>query len=192
MCVQREPSILVLEEDMGYTLSHELNRDELKFMLNPQHPGYRMQGLTKIDYKSHFTMEFSIEESGPASWCATIDKIKVTFGMRKPAEVYLAKELNKGSCAYDVILEHELEHVAIGVNAVRKGRQNIEAMLPELINNKFPIYGHSRGFVHDKSSKLIETSIEKFVNNAIFDADKANAKIDTLESYNELSHRCAL
>jgi hypothetical protein len=72
-----------------------------------------INGLTK----SAITMQFGIEAM-KGSRCFGMTKIRITIGVGDPVKVLVADKYEPGTCQYNAILEHEMQHVDI----LRRGR----------------------------------------------------------------------
>lgn len=71
----------------------------------------RLGGLTVHTPRvtTKFTSEYHVMPSGDV--CAQVKRLDLELEI-KEAKVYVAKEFSPYTCSYDVILEHELKHVA--------------------------------------------------------------------------------
>lgn len=70
---------------------------------------FRVWGFTKMIYAPDIELEWQRLSQGDKS-CLRVKEARVTMGIEQPL-VWIKSKLHKGSCEYDVTLQHESQHV---------------------------------------------------------------------------------
>lgn len=154
--------------------------------------GWFVTGLTRYAMQAKFEMRIEPVALGDGSYCLLPALIHPTVTVSEHL-VYIASELPRGSCEYNVVYAHEGQHVAINqhmeldirnalpkfLDAVTSDFSQMQPLSPRLaasrIRNLLSKYG--------RDFKLLLAKIDR---NRQLD----HGKIDTAAEYDRLSHAC--
>lgn len=132
--------------------------------------------------------KYTAEKSG--KYCLRLDRVTLKFGAHK-TDIYIDRKYPKGTCAYETILAHELEHVRINEQIIAEYVPKIEKELKE-----------RAAAIRPYLTKSPKTAGRSIANRLLFELDplldefnavrmQANNVIDTLESYAATQAKCS-
>ncbi len=149
-------------------------------------------GLTEMYYS--WSTDSNIESTPPREgelqiWCNTVT---ADFSIKK-FDVYISSQYPKGSCPYQVILDHENTHVAINQDTYRKYRKILEETLRNDPN--IPTQSHPwKAKTFKKGCYMVKNYLAGVVGEVVrkFWAEEglANAQIDLPSSYRATQAKC--
>lgn len=142
------------------------------------------RGQAVVRYETQIRL--LVERSG--QWECASPQITLSYGF-SPLTVYVAREFPLGSCAYDEILDHEQRHV----RAYREHARAIELEIVDTLRQRFVTGSPWRGPVGQAQQRLREELSERwtpYIKRLLNRAEEAQAKIDTPEEYERVSHSC--
>ncbi|MFK7840612.1 MAG: hypothetical protein AB8B83_09830 [Bdellovibrionales bacterium] len=117
---------------------------------------------------------------------------RVTVKILYQSEIFIAKEIQKGSCDYRETLAHEEEHHDVNVTVVNTIAKRMEADMPKLIRMMEGRY-LSKGQVDQGFEKLkqgISDALKIYLEEISLRRDEFNSLVDTPEEYKRLSTVC--
>ena len=142
--------------------------------------GYASGGMAS----NFITSAYALSGGYGAYYCPYYRKIEVNIIYR--TLIRIPKEFPKGSCVYNVILEHELRHDKANRDSFKKYMLQLKKDLPQMA-----MY-YERSAVNPKDVKQrfkvmqgsIKEAVELYIQEYVFPAaDKINKEIDSPESY---------
>jgi hypothetical protein len=104
--------------------------------------------------------------------------------------VYVAKEYKNGGCAYNAVLKHENQHVAIEKQQLEALVQRLRASVTEVEPKLKNISANSAKGLNAAASKLITPIFKREGNIYRAKSAKENGKIDTSYSYAAVHASC--
>lgn len=158
-------------------------------------PAHHPSGVTVVETRlSLDSRSFAVhsrprgDESGGE--CIYLDKVTASFGWRAH-DIYVANNLQPGSCLYNAVLAHEREHAAINDDVLRAYAPRVKAALEEALAREMPAFEKSRGNAVKEVIDRLDASTAKVL--ADFEREKAkrNAVIDTAEKRLAQTRVCA-
>ncbi len=183
------PALTVQRFDEPITMSFEYGYKALNVLAaNLSRPGRRILGLTRGKAVVKFESRTAAVVDRSGQWECASPQISVTYGF-SPMTVYVAKEFLPGSCAYQAILAHELQHVKI----YQEHLSSIEKGLTDTLSRRFVTGGPWRGPVGQTSARLqreVEERWLPYIKREIDRVDAAQAMIDTPEEYARVVASC--
>jgi len=157
------------------------------------HEGYRINGLTP--YNLNTTLEFNILKKvfKDGVTCFYPGEINLTFTLKDPV-IYVARNIRRGTCEFNVTLRHEQTHEQINIEA-------LEYYLPKIRDafiaavRKYAVAGREKD---DISLEAVQSSLQKkyldAINPLLSELENEiaveQAKFDNLEQYNYESGLC--
>lgn len=147
-------------------------------------------GLTQS--QTSFRLEPTVRWMGVkgGSACVTLTDVVATWDLRQTT-IDVASQYRPGSCEYAVILDHEREHVRLTRRAFERHAPKLEARLRELATGMKPFA--TREDVDDAASRVnrrLVAAIKPFTEAFNEESRRANAAIDTPESYRAVAAKC--
>jgi len=111
-----------------------------------------------------------------------LKKIKLKIGL-KDVEVELSSTLPKGSCLFDVVLKHELTHLALH-------RRILKRFAPEIAKAVLSVAEEFQAPFTQAQFNKIAGVLNAYTNRMIQEDDKQNALMDTTDSYIYQQKQC--
>jgi hypothetical protein len=150
-------------------------------------------GVTLAEHE--FKMDYQIgglEHPNQDGFCVWVDSINVSFSYAQ-MDVYISSQYPEGTCPYQVILNHENQHVAIDQRVLARYRAIVERVLKR--SRSIPTKTHPMSVVSMNNGKaIIDARLNNLVN-PILEAYKKeitreNGKIDTPANYRRTQALC--
>ncbi|WP_114089140.1 hypothetical protein [Thalassospira profundimaris] len=175
--------------------SPQLDRHRSVRWLNNQHAhnaNWFVTGLTSYAMQARFEMRIEPVALGDGRYCLQPALIHPTVSVTEHL-VYIASELEKGSCEYDVVYAHEGQHVAINQHM----ELDIRKALPDFLDQVTDDFARMPPMSARVAPSRIRSLLSKYGLEfkallAKIDArrQRDHAKIDTAKEYARLSHAC--
>jgi hypothetical protein len=138
--------------------------------------GSMVLGLTQSEVGTSMNMRFRGQGIG-AITCISVDRIDASFGHSK-LEVQLPKEYARGSCQYKTVLRHEMEHVRVNREGVRKYAQILKRALEKAVNHFNPRQTASMDSGQDAAKRILQKTVQGVVAAFNKDVNAQHALID--------------
>jgi hypothetical protein len=122
-------------------------------------------------------------------YCVNLDKVDADFGWDR-MEVYVASEFKPGECAYNAVLDHENQHVAINQAALREFAPRVRQALENALREQRPLaVANPQG-----GADTLLASVHARMNAMLDEFQRAlaerNAVIDTNSNYDAIAALC--
>lgn len=155
--------------------------------------GWRIQGLTKFDRDTHVTFQWEKIRDRSGS-CIRVKEMQVMIGEHQP-NIWLAPSITHNACLREVVLAHELEHVA--------HHKTYSDQLKRALNRKLRFLIHGRTHLPlasstsesaakkelERRAKLAVLKLQKPLEHAARQKDR---RIDTPQHYAQELAKCGL
>lgn len=158
-------------------------------------------GLALVDVASEYELNTSIRKMVNNAVCIIPQELSVYIGFQNPV-IYLAQELEKGTCLYNLVLRHEQVHQQINVNALEYFIPLIYDRVKIIVKNMRPVYIQSERETKKRANEItayyaaqINKLVEEFKQEILIEQRKLDNKQNyQLESnickrYNEQHHK---
>ncbi|HSR55255.1 MAG TPA: tetratricopeptide repeat protein [Alphaproteobacteria bacterium] len=151
----------------------------------------RILGLMKPDFRLR-TLPRSESLSSGGQYCFWISGFEVILRYAQ-VHVYVAREYAKGSCEYDAILEHEMEHVTVA-------RKNLEEYAPRIRDAlergsvptaQTPIIVASAADAARDVKEISRENLEPIYRSMLRALYIAQRKVDSPQSYAAVFRKCS-
>ncbi|MBP3125081.1 hypothetical protein [Thalassospira sp. ER-Se-21-Dark] len=155
-------------------------------------PRFLVTGLTEYEVQASFDMRFEPRQVGFGRYCLDPVRVNPKVDVVKHL-VYIASELERGTCEYDVVYAHEGEHVKInqGMEA------DIRAALDDLVNDVVRQVGAMFPMPADNAQRAMRRLISEYgrdfkrrLNDIRRRSAEKHKRIDTPREYEKLSLAC--
>ena len=173
---------------------HNLSTAQIEAMRNVRLNGPRMHnpGITKAEHGLKTDCLIGGLKRGRNQYCMWAESVLVRFSFNQ-MDVYVSSQYLEGGCAYQVILGHENEHVAINIRALAKYKGLMERALKrfrDIPTKANPLAVRSM----QQGKAAISARINRVVNPLYAQFKKevrdANDKIDTTANYRRTQAKC--
>jgi hypothetical protein len=189
-CVFKAPQLTVTTQFDGPTLDRSLGSSSLGAELGGNSSGYVTQGLTKTNSYVRRNISVSLVSTRDGQVCANIENIEVQIGLEGPAQVFVASEIEPGSCRDRVTIEHEQLHINHAFEAQQKSKQAIEQYLALSLRRIVPVVAPDA----DQATALVGAQLDALIDQIIvpIEAERSakDRAIDTPSSYRALTAAC--
>jgi len=122
-------------------------------------------------------------------FCVYVTSVDVDFGWSS-VEVYVPSDFPRGSCQYNVIMDHENQHIAINRGVLKEFAPLLRARIEKVLAGTKPTFTRSSAGSADAAVGGIQAQLagllKEFENQQI----KRNAGIDSPSNYAALSTMC--
>lgn len=149
-------------------------------------------GLALVDVASEYEMSTSIRTMSNNAVCIMPQELSVYIGFQNPV-IYLAKDLQEGTCLYNLVLRHEQVHQQINVNALEYFIPLIYDRVKMIVKNMKPVYLQSdkmaKSVTNDMTAlyaKQINALVEEFKQEILIE----QRKLDNRQNYQMESNIC--
>jgi hypothetical protein len=172
----------------GYSIDTSVPSQTLTGMQHstPQ-PGHLVLGLTQAQSRVAMGFHGSVLQDPASGYECIAPQIDVVLEYL-PMTVFVGREFSPGSCAYDMILAHELRHV----HTYQQHLPKVEARLRAALATRFvsgPLYAVS-GQGKAALEAEVNTGWLPYIKAELGKVETVQAQIDTPQEYARLSSAC--
>jgi len=121
--------------------------------------------------------------------CTQITHLDLQFGFEDTV-VYLARELSRPSCAYDVVQEHESKHLAVDRQILEAYVQQLPPLLADMLRQTGVIRASSPAAAEAQLHAMMNTYLQELGASIASVRERQQRQIDTPEEYKRLSASC--
>ena len=187
----RTPIINVRTTDAGVQYEYGLSSEEIMHVGGSNaNITANTRGLTYIRLQTRASFSVVTLTNGKTK-CAFPASVDVFIGYELPQYVYIDKRYAPGSCQFEVIRNHENEHVRINretlaliVSVIRKG------LTDAVMNNGYPIVVPSADAGNQAITGNLEEVFKSYIAAHIQQRNTMNAMMDTPQNYAATSRLC--
>jgi hypothetical protein len=122
-------------------------------------------------------------------YCVNLENVEAQFGWDR-MEVYVASEFKPGECAYNAVLDHENQHVAINNAALREYAPRIRAALEQALREQRPLATSDPKGSADRALADVHRRMDAALDEFQKTLASRNAAIDTDSNYDAISQLC--
>ncbi|TLX17032.1 hypothetical protein [Rhizobium sp. MHM7A] len=189
-CSYQPPQIEVTTQFDGPTLDRSQSSASLGASLGNESSEFTTQGVTRTKSYVKRNISVSFSQMRDGQLCANIQQISVLVALEGPAQVFVASEVEPGSCRDRVTIEHEQLHINHAFEAQQKTKEAIEQKLPSALRRILPVVARDG----DQAVAMIGAHLDGIIDqiSAPIDAERSakDRAIDTRESYKRLTAMC--
>jgi hypothetical protein len=143
-------------------------------------------GATSVSAKAKWTLTVRSMQRADGGFCTVLQHVVMELSAR--TEVSIAKEIPRGSCVWNIVVDHERKHV----NLDRKMFPYLSKEIEQRVRARFP--GAVAAPDMDTGERILSASLEKFINAIVAEfAAKRNERqltIDTRREYERPRRAC--
>ena len=147
--------ITVKSNQQGIVTNNNVRSKRLSFKINNSLAGDFIIGLTSLESKT--TIDFSGNTWNDKTTGGECLAANISVDLEyEPIEIFIASEFRPGSCSYNAILAHEMEHVNLYLENLPKLKNTIQNLMDQRFASK-PIFtekGQSYRFLRKEIDTL--------------------------------------
>lgn len=121
--------------------------------------------------------------------CGRLSSLRVRFGY-EDRTVFVARELPRGTCIHQEVLDHELRHVAVDDTLLEEYLGKLRPRLEALIARVGPVYAQSQNRAMNVIRGAVDRELEAISRDFARDRDRLQGTIDTAEEYRRVTDSC--
>ena len=149
---------------------------------------HRTLGLTKTEFRQVAQIEITgLSDSAGGRSCSR-PQIRLELTM-VPVTVYVASEFKDNVCARDVVLEHEMKHVAVLEKHMAHTARELEEELPRVFAQRV-ILARDPAAGEAEVKKAVQEFLSEFIARNGRELKRRQAAVDTAEEYARVSAAC--
>ncbi|MFH1803736.1 MAG: hypothetical protein ABID63_02475 [Pseudomonadota bacterium] len=151
-----------------------------------------VSGLTEYELRAAFDMKIEPVAAGNGLYCLWPARVLPRVEVVKHL-VYVASELVRGTCEYDVVYAHEAQHVAINQRIEDEINKAMQGLVETITQDFAAMTALPASMVQNRSQQLL-TRYGRDFQNLITQVDRArtrdHAAIDTSAEYGRIASQC--
>jgi hypothetical protein len=178
----RQAAIVVVRND-------ELSHSELTQLGEDNPVTHRTLGLTKTEFRQVTEIELTGLSDAAGGRSCSRPQIRLDLSM-VPVTVYIASEFKDKTCARDVILEHEMKHVAVLERHIADTAVELREELPRIFAQRV-ILARDPAAAEAKVNKAVQDFLSEFSSRNGRELKRRQAAVDTQEEYDRVSGACS-
>ncbi len=151
--------------------------------------GFITSGFTRGVYSTGYSFSFESAPRKGGGACVTLKEVKGRINYES-LTVFVARDYKKGSCQYKVVLDHEMEHVAIFRKVFNKHVPRIRRKMEVVARSMRPFWVSRVERAGKEMEKRLNAALKPLVNAMEREKVKKNAAIDTETNYRKITARC--
>lgn len=151
--------------------------------------GRRVHGLTHSSLGYNLGAAFDLLSLADGTWCLWPRRVDAELGYSETT-VYIANAYRRDSCAFQAVLAHEEEHVAINAAVVEDHTARLEAALSTLALEGFPLAGPDPQVLQEVARDHLDSGFRAALEPMLIERARRNAAIDTEPAYRSLAAQC--
>lgn len=187
------PPAVRFETKLGDIAYHN-DRDRSQFQrLAPQRrtPGadWFTTGMTIDEIKLDLKVEVGARRLGDGRYCVALSGASARLGYDE-INVFIDRRYRPGSCQYRSILDHELKHVAVHGEAVRRYGQAMESALGEAARSTGPFVASSAKAGAERLKRWLDQALRPLFRDMQQGIDRADAVLDSRDNYEREQKQC--
>ena len=173
--------------ESGWRVDNTLSYRELTRMKRPNVPGGVVLGLTRTASRVAIQVDGTLLASPDGALECVLPRIAVTM-YYQPIVVYVSRDFEPDSCAYDEILAHEMRHLKSYLDYLPKVEVRVRGKLAGRFAGK-PLYARA-----GESRRLLQREIDRnwmpYIKAEMGRVERLQATIDSPREYARLSKVC--
>ena len=145
-------------------------------------------GLTSVEWRSKADMQMAGMPVGADSYCWYVTEINMTIELR--STVFLAKEIERDSCIWREVMNHEQKHVKLNRKLFGRLKTDLKPKIAAVADGGIEASDGDSAMAafRPKIKKMIDKALEKF---STAREKQHRVEIDTQAEYDRVDAACA-
>lgn len=152
-------------------------------------PWHLPLGLTIADFNMTYQTQMNFRRAKGGGYCVSLSAARITIGY-EDMTIFVSRDYPEGSCQFNAILDHELEHVAINEAVLRAYKPRFQKALQRVLRAKTAIFVHRKGEARSAYILELKRQLEPVADAMLRERTQKNGRIDTRESYARIQSQC--
>lgn len=152
--------------------------------------GYRLQGFTATRFKREVNLSAQVWRLKDGTWCASLKEATITLEFEDPMRVYVKSDFRPGTCAYDVVYAHEMQHVQFGFDALERHLGPLRDGFAASLRPLTAVRGNTEEQAGQYLKQALADVVKAAADNIQREADEMHDHIDSDENYRAESRKC--
>lgn len=152
--------------------------------------GWQPIGLTLAELGLGISVSVRSEVMSDGRFCSVLSAVEATVGY-DVIDVYIAREYQRGSCQYSVILNHERQHVVVFETTLNEHIPLLLQVLERTAEEMRPIKGRDRNRAARDMQAKMQDAAREVLDRIGATLDRRNARLDTDDQYRREQRQCA-
>ena len=174
-------------------VNHGLGRDQIKTLSDQvtghvQGPWHVPLGLTHGAISARYETTFAYGKDR-GMYCVSLTEAEISVGLVE-LTVYVSNEYARGSCQYNAIHAHEMDHVKRDREVVKRYQERIRKALSRIIRAKRVIRVYNKAQARSAYILEFQRALKPLLRDLTAEQGRANAQIDTEPSYRAIFAKC--
>lgn len=151
-------------------------------------PWHLPVGLTSAEFGARYETQVSVAKA-KGGYCVALRELTVTLGYDDHV-IYVTPAYEEGSCEFEAILDHEVEHAEINLESLRRYKPQIREAISRLVTGRRSILVHNKSQVRSAYIAEIERQLTPVLKQFAAHRARQHATIDNRDSYERVYARC--
>ena len=177
------------------TLNDTKNRAEIKEIYSKGSEAvYRSASIHPVGLTHavpHISQKAGVKvtKTSDGRYCAWLTEMRFDFGYKR-LDIYIDNKYPPGSCNYNVILDHERQHVQINRRVLREYKPRFKEAMLQSVEAINPLVVSDPEQIQALATQVIRTRFQAVLADHREERNKANAVIDTPTNYRMTQMLC--
>ncbi|MBB4264730.1 hypothetical protein [Roseospira visakhapatnamensis] len=146
-------------------------------------------GLTVTQSEFRFSTQIQYYKRSDGRFCVYLRSVDAHLNLRDTV-IYVAREYPRGSCNFDVIYEHEKQHMRIHYRVLKAYAPRVKRTLQALIQHLNPRVVRTLDEARNEHAEVINNGVADLIESMESDRMRFNAALDTPENYARERDKC--
>jgi len=188
-CLALPPSrVEVRQEAITVVRNDEFPYSTLTRLAEGNPATHRTLGLTKTEFRQTMDIEIKGLKDSTGGRSCSRPQIHLELTM-VPVTVYIAREVQDNACAREVVLEHEMKHVAVLEKHMADSARELEEALPRVFAQRV-ILARDPATAEAEVKQAVQDFLSEFTARNSRELKQRQAAVDTAEEYERVGAAC--
>ncbi len=188
------PVVSFSSQNSQTTLNREKSSDQITQLSRSvgalrNHGGATLLGLAYTKMRPNLRVKIDAREERKGVFCIVLTEVQMAFDT-VDSEVFIDRRYRPGTCAYNAILEHEMEHMAINRRVLEKYKPLLKQRLERKSANIRPFRTTSMQAGAEIASNRMMDDMKSLIDEFFKVRQRENNRIDTERSYEAVKRKC--
>lgn len=146
-------------------------------------------GLATTNIATQIKLIASVTPMPDGTFCATPKDVALEFGFRDNT-ILVSRDLPRGTCIHDVIIEHERKHVAVDRELLRSYVPRIEAYFRQVAAGLRPVRLDDKDAATARLNEMLSTAMQTVLDDFAAERNRRQSQVDTPAEYARVARSC--
>lgn len=146
-------------------------------------------GLTTSQSEFRFSTRVQYYQRSDGRYCVYLRSVDAHLNQRNTV-IYVARDFPRGSCNFDVVYEHEKQHMRIHYRTLQEYAPRVKRALQSLVQGLNPMVVRTVAEARSHHAWVINDGVKHLLEDMEEEKRRRNAALDTPENYARESAKC--